>query len=474
MIEEAPPPSDTAHDAEKDSVKFTFDEELPPTPCIKVVGVGGGGGNAVNRMIEADIPGMEFAAVNTDVQALRVSRSPTKLQLGAQLTQGYGAGSDHKIGRNAALEDTERLIELLSGADMVFVTAGLGGGTGTGAAPVVASLAKEMGALTIAVVTKPFAFEGARRMEVAEQGLAELAETVDTVITIPNEYLLAHVENGTSFFEAFRIADDILLQAVRGISDIVTIPGIVNCDFADIRTVMLGMGYAVVGTATHSGENAAIEAARAAIAGPLLENADIGGARGILINITGSSRLGLHEVHGASTIIQQAANENANIIFGVAENDSMGENVKVTVIATGFRNLKEDLDESPGNAAEPEQNIRAAADAFSIAEPAAGDPAPEPERTDAPQFPVSEKFDSPDGESETAPAEEDIDRPAFFRRHFSGAESAAGDPAPEPERTDAPQLPVSEKFDSPGGESETAPARDEDIGRPAFFRRRFK
>ena len=216
MIEEAPPPSDTAHDAEKDSVKFTFDEELPPTPCIKVVGVGGGGGNAVNRMIKADIPGMEFAAVNTDVQALRVSRSPTKLQLGAQLTQGYGAGSDHKIGRNAALEDTERLIELLSGADMVFVTAGLGGGTGTGAAPVVASLAKEMGALTIAVVTKPFAFEGARRMEVAEQGLAELAETVDTVISIPNEYLLAHVENGTSFFEAFRIADDILLQAVRG------------------------------------------------------------------------------------------------------------------------------------------------------------------------------------------------------------------------------------------------------------------
>jgi cell division protein FtsZ len=322
---------------QNEAVKFTFEEDVRPTARIKVVGVGGGGCNAVNRMIEAAVEGVEFAAVNTDEQALRVSRAQIKVQIGSKLTTGRGAGSDPEIGRKAALEDTERLIELLSDSDMVFVTSGLGGGTGTGAAPIVASLAKELGALTVAVVTKPFSFEGAKRMAVAEKGLAELAEVVDTVVTIPNERLLEVVERGTSFFESFRIADNILRQAVQGISDIITIPGIINRDFSDVRTIMHGMGYAVMGTAVAGGSSAAVEAARKAISSPLLEDASIEGARGILINITGSPKLGLHEVHEASTIIQKAADPDANIIFGAILNDSMGDNVKITVIATGFR-----------------------------------------------------------------------------------------------------------------------------------------
>ncbi|MBI3665719.1 MAG: cell division protein FtsZ, partial [Acidobacteria bacterium] len=260
-----------------------------------------------------------------------------KVQIGAKLTKGLGSGSDPGVGRRAALEDTDKLIEVLEGADMVFITAGLGGGTGTGAAPVVASLASELDALTVAVVTKPFAFEGRRRMKQAELGLAELAEMVDTVLIIPNERLLHCVSRGTSFFESFRIADDILRQAVQGISDIIIIPGIINRDFADIKTIMQGMGYAMMGTAVASGENRAVEAARQAISSPLLEGASIDGARGILMNVTGSSSLTLHEVHEASTIIQQAAHEDANIIFGAVENESMGDTVKITVIATGFK-----------------------------------------------------------------------------------------------------------------------------------------
>ena len=322
---------------QNEEVKFTFEEDVRPTARIKVVGVGGGGCNAVNRMIEAAVEGVEFAAINTDEQALRVSRAQIKVQIGSKLTSGRGAGSDPEIGRKAALEDTERLIELLSDSDMVFVTSGLGGGTGTGAAPIVASLAKELGALTVAVVTKPFSFEGGKRMSIAEKGLAELAEVVDTVVTIPNERLLEVVERGTSFFESFRIADNILRQAVQGISDIITIPGIINRDFSDVRTIMHGMGYAVMGTAVAGGSSAAVEAARKAISSPLLEDASIEGARGILINITGSPKLGLHEVHEASTIIQKAADPDANIIFGAILNDSMGDNVKITVIATGFR-----------------------------------------------------------------------------------------------------------------------------------------
>lgn len=333
----APRPQSDRDSADDGPPKYQFEEDLKPTARIKVIGVGGGGCNAVNRMIEAGVEGVQFAAVNTDEQALRVSRAEIKLQIGAKLTAGRGAGSNPEVGRKAALEDTERLIELLSESDMVFVTSGLGGGTGTGAAPIVASLAKELGALTVAVVTKPFLFEGVQRMRVADEGIKELAETVDTVVTIPNERLLEVVERGTSFFEAFNIADDILRQAVQGISDIITIPGIINRDFADVRTIMHGMGYAVMGTAVAGGPSSAVEAARKAVSSPLLEDASIEGARGILINITGSSRLSLHEVHEASTIIQRSADPDANIIFGCVLDEDMGEDVKITVIATGFR-----------------------------------------------------------------------------------------------------------------------------------------
>ena len=319
-----------------ETIKFSFGDEPRGGARIKVLGVGGGGGNAVNRMISVGMEGVEFLVTNTDAQALRQSQAPVKLQIGSKLTKGLGAGANPDLGRRAALEDTDKLIEALEGADMIFVTTGLGGGTGTGAAPIVASLAGELGALVVAVITKPFPFEGRRRMLQAEEGLAALAETVDTVITIPNERLLL-LDRGTSFFEAFHIADDILRQAVQGISDIITIPGIINRDFADVKAVMQGMGYALMGTAVASGENRAVEAANRAIASPLLEDTSIQGAKGILINITGSSDLMLHEVHEASSIIHQAAHEDANIIFGAVLNDEMKDAVKITVIATGFR-----------------------------------------------------------------------------------------------------------------------------------------
>ena len=296
----------------------------------------GGGGNAVNRMIQAGMEGVEFIAANTDVQALKLSQAPVKLQLGVRLTSGLGAGANPDVGRRAALEDSEKIIEALEGADMVFVTAGLGGGTGTGAAPVIASLASEMGILTVAVITRPFAFEGKRRLQQAERGLKELLESVDTMIVIPNEKLLA-VAKDAGFFESFRIADDVLRQGVQGISDIITIPGIINRDFADVKTTMAGMGHAVMGTAVRSGENRAVEAAQAAMASPLLEAGAIDGARGILINITGSSSLKLSEVNEASSLIQSSAHEDANIIFGAVLDERMGDEVKITVIATGFR-----------------------------------------------------------------------------------------------------------------------------------------
>jgi cell division protein FtsZ len=451
MIEEVSPPTDDSKDAKGDSVKFTFDEDLRPSARIKVVGVGGGGCNAVNRMIEEGVEGVQFAAINTDEQALRVSRAQIKLQLGAKLTDGSGAGSDPEVGRNAALEDTERLIELLGDADMVFVTTGLGGGTGTGAAPIVASLAKEMGALTVAIATKPFSFEGARRMEVAQQGLSELVETVDTVVTIPNERLLEYVDRGTSFFESFRIADDILLQAVQGISDIITIPGIINRDFADVRTIMQGMGYAVMGTATRGGSSAAVEAARAAVSSPLLEDASIDGARGILINITGSSRLGLHEVHEASTIIQKAADPNANIIFGAVLNDSMGDDVKITVIATGFRNQRPGNKEfSADNSVVIGQDIRSAArqaaGGFRTGA-AAARPAPTamPEPAD-PTPPIESVTPEPEAASAGLPAS---------TRAAEEAEQFAVNSEPTPA-----EMPVAE------------PVGAENLSRPAFFRRR--
>jgi cell division protein FtsZ len=326
-----------ASDAEVNDLRVDFSDELKHGAKIKVIGVGGGGGNAVNRMIAAKVEGVEFMVANTDLQALEASQAPIKIQLGAKLTKGLGAGANPEIGRRAALEDTEKIIDALEGSDMVFVTAGLGGGTGTGGAPIVACLARELGALTVGVVTKPFAFEGKRRMTQAESGLGELGEAVDTVICIPNERLMQFVDKGTSFFEAFRIADDILRQGVQGISDIITITGIINRDFADIKTIMKGMGYAVMGTAVGEGENRAVEATNRAIASPLLEDASINGAQGILLNITGSSKLTLHEVHEASSIVQKVAAENANIIFGAVHDEAMKDSVKVTVIATGIK-----------------------------------------------------------------------------------------------------------------------------------------
>ena len=333
----------TAKDA---GIRMSFSEELQPAK-IKVIGVGGGGCNAVNRMIRAKVEGVEFITANTDLQALKLSQAPTKLQLGAKLTKGLGAGANPEVGRKAALEDTEKIIEALEGSDMIFITSGLGGGTGSGAAPVVASLASELGALSVAVVTKPFAFEGKRRMLQAEQALQELIGAVDTVIVIPNERLMDTVERGTSFFDAFRIADDILRQAVQGISDIITVPGIINRDFADVKAIMHGQGYAVMGTAIATGTNRAIDAANRAISSPLLEDNSIQGAQGILINISGSSSLTLHEVHEASSVIQKAAHENANIIFGAVMDDSMKDMVKITVIAAGFKEANKKIPQKP-------------------------------------------------------------------------------------------------------------------------------
>ena len=329
-------PPDSLEDKQQDSLRIQYHDETRRNARIKVIGVGGGGNNAINRMIEANVLGVEFISANTDVQALEGSHAPIKLQLGVKLTSGLGAGANPDVGRRAALEDSDKIIEALEGADLVFVTAGLGGGTGTGAAPVIASLASEMGALTIAVVTRPFAFEGKRRAMQAERGLQELLESVDTLIVIPNDKLLTTAKDA-GFFESFRIADDILRQGVQGISDIITIPGVINRDFADVKTTMAGMGYSVMGTAVRSGPDRSKEAAKAAIASPLLEAGAIDGARGILINITGSSSLKLSEVIEASSIIQEAAHEDANIIFGAVLDETLGDEVKFTVIATGFR-----------------------------------------------------------------------------------------------------------------------------------------
>src|SRR5579859_3009297 len=320
----------------QEDIRISFNEDSRSNAKIKVIGVGGGGGNAVNRMINAKLEGVEFVVANTDLQALQMSQAPVKIQLGVKLTSGLGAGANPEVGRKAALEDAHQIIEALEGADMVFVTAGLGGGTGTGAAPIIASLASEMGALTVAVITKPFAFEGKRRLTQAERGLNELLESVDTMIAIPNEKLLAVAQNA-GFFESFRVADDILRQGVQGISDIITIPGIINRDFADVKAIMAGMGHAVMGTAVSRGERRAADAAQCAIASPLLEEGAIDGARGILINITGSNSMKLSEVIEASTIIQNAAHEDANIIFGAVQDERMKDEVKITVIATGFK-----------------------------------------------------------------------------------------------------------------------------------------
>ncbi|HEV2883907.1 MAG TPA: cell division protein FtsZ [Pyrinomonadaceae bacterium] len=327
-----------AQDARLDrGINIFIDDDPPITGArIKVIGIGGGGGNAVNRMIEAGIEGIEFLVANTDLQALKRSKAPIKIQLGSKLTKGLGAGANPNVGREAALEDTDKIIEVLEGADMVFVTTGLGGGTGTGGAPIIASLATELDALTVAVVTKPFQFEGRRRMQQAEHGLRELRECVDTVITIPNERLLHTVTKDSSLADSFGVADDVLRQAVQGISDLITVPGLINLDFADVKSIMAGMGMALMGAGRARGENRAVEATQQAISSPLLEEATIQGAKGVLINITGGPDLTLYEVNTASTIIREAADDDANIIFGAVIDEAMRDEMKITVIATGF------------------------------------------------------------------------------------------------------------------------------------------
>jgi len=314
---------------------------------IKVVGVGGGGGNAVNTMIAAGLQGVDFMTANTDAQALKANLASVKLQLGAAFTKGLGAGGNPEVGRKAATEDLERIREMLTGADMVFVTAGMGGGTGTGGAPVVARVARELGALTVGVVTKPFHFEGKKRGRQAEDGMRELKANVDTLIAIPNQRLLAVAGRNMSILETFKKADDVLLQAVRGISDLITVHGLINLDFNDVRTIMSEMGMALMGAATASGEDRAVEAAQKAISSPLLEDVSIQGARGVLINITGGPDLTIHEVNEAATLIQEEADDEANIIFGAVIDESLNDQIRITVIATGFGEPREEVKRPP-------------------------------------------------------------------------------------------------------------------------------
>jgi len=382
---------------------------------IKVIGVGGGGGNAVNRMIQAGIKGIEFLVANTDVQAMRTSLAPVKLQIGGKLTKGLGAGANPDVGKQAALEDTDRILEALSGADMIFITTGMGGGTGTGAAPIIASLAAELGALTVAVVTKPFGFEGKRRRVQAEHGIRALRDSVDTLITIPNERLLNFVERGTSLSDAFKIADDILRQAVQGISDLITVPGEINLDFADVKTIMHGMGMALMGTGVSSGEHRAVEAAQRAISSPLLEEASIEGAKGVLINVTGGNDMTLFEVHEAASVIQEAADEEANIIFGTVIDPRMKDEIKVTVIATGFDSATKGLLNSRGESLSANTGQRGSSP-----------PAPP-----APLYrPFAPREIAAQHEAEPAQAqigaEGEIYDPPFFRRGASRADGSGG------------------------------------------------
>jgi cell division protein FtsZ len=382
-----------------DNLKYEIEEESRPGARIKVIGVGGGGCNAVARLVRDGLGGVEFYAMDTDAQALSACVAPHKLQLGAKLTKGLGAGSDASCGREAALENTDDIVEALQGSDMVFVAAGLGGGTGTGALPVIASLAKELDALTVAVVTRPFAFEGPHREAMAREGLETLAACVDAVMTIPNDRLLALVPAGASFFDAFKAADDMLRQAVEGVSDIINSTGAINRDFSDIKAAMTGMGYAMIGTATASGEGAAVEAARQAINCPLLEDTRIAGARRVLVNITGSNKLGFHQVNDACTLVREAAHSpELRLNFGVIMDESMGDSVKVTVIATGVR----------------QENAAAAQPEAAVAENLLP-PAPVPAEA-APPEQAAAAAEEPEAETGSAGDPEDLDTPAYLRQ----------------------------------------------------------
>ncbi|MCR4430063.1 MAG: cell division protein FtsZ [Tepidanaerobacteraceae bacterium] len=317
-----------------------FEVELEQFANIKVIGIGGGGNNAINRMIDSGLKGVEFISVNTDAQALYLSKADKKIQIGEKLTKGLGAGANPEIGRKAAEESKNEIEEVLKGADMIFVTAGMGGGTGTGAAPVIAEISKNLGILTVGVVTKPFAFEGKKRMANAEMGIANIKNSVDTLITIPNDRLLSIAEKKTSMIDAFRMADDVLRQGVQGISDLIAVPGLINLDFADVRTIMMGTGLAHMGIGKGTGDNRAVEAAKQAISSPLLETS-IEGAKGVLLNITGGSNLGLLEVNEAAELISSAADPEANIIFGAVIDEKLQDEIRITVIATGFEQFKE-------------------------------------------------------------------------------------------------------------------------------------
>lgn len=428
-------------DSKLDALKFEIADDTPAGTRIKVIGVGGAGCNAASRMYRDGIGGVDFYALDTDRQALNSSPIPNKLLIGAKVTNGLGSGADPGIGKQAALEDTERIIEILEGADMVFLSVGMGGGTGTGAAPVIASLAKELNALTVCIATKPFAFEGAKRMRAADKGVEDLASTVDTLIQIPNERLTTMVPKGTSLIEAFRVADDVLRQAVIGISDIMNTPGLINRDFSDIRAIMQGMGYAMMGTATAKGSNAAVDAAKAAISSPFFEEGGIKGARGILINVTASSAISLHDIHDACSLIRNASdNEDVQVDFGFVMEEGMSDDVKVTVIATGFP-------PAPAKTEEPKikRPVKAAASApaseLSPAPTRREEPEPLPAAAAAPLPPVAappavpaapvaaavaaEPLFQEEPEAEPAPAQpldepqkvvDDLDVPAFLRR----------------------------------------------------------
>jgi cell division protein FtsZ len=407
-------------DGSDDLLDFEQGTKLQAT--IKVIGVGGGGGNALNTMIASGLAGVEFIAANTDAQALNHSRATVRVQLGNEVTRGLGCGANPDKGRDSALEARDRLRELLIGADMVFVTAGLGGGTGTGAAPIVAEVAREVGALTVAVVTKPFLFEGRVRQRHAERGLDELHRVVDTLITIPNQRLLAVAGKNTKMKDAFRLADDVLLGAVRGISELITGHGLINLDFNDVRAIMNEMGMALMGTGTAKGETRAVEAARAAISNPLLEDLSMEGARGVLINFTGGSDMTLHEVEEAAKLIQESSHEDANIIFGAVIDDTLEAELRVTVIATGLddgrvgRGRDRDLRERPsefGNVRPLRGEARPAAPVAEIVEEA-----PEPEVAIAPPRAAAPKTDPVQEElgGFASPFEDEYDEPAFLRR----------------------------------------------------------
>ncbi|HUQ95602.1 MAG TPA: cell division protein FtsZ [Bryobacteraceae bacterium] len=401
-----------------DPLKFEIQEETRAGTTIKVIGVGGGGCNAAGRMYRDGMPGVEFYAINSDRQALQESPIPNKLLIGQKITGGLGAGSDPNVGRDAALEDTERIIEILDGADMVFVAAGMGGGTGTGAAPVVASLAKELNALTVAIVTKPFLFEGSRRMKMAEKGLSDLSATVDTLIPIPNERLTTLAPKGTTLLDSFRLADDVLRQAVSGINDIMNTPGLINRDFSDIRAIMQGMGYAMMGSATAKGENAAVDAAKKAIHCPMLDGGDLRGARAILINITSSSGISLHDVNEACMLIRAAtSNDDLQVNFGIVMNESMGDEVKVSVIATGFQpEVKKEAPPSRvGFFSTPQPVFRE--QEFSPRIDMALDPEPAPEHNIQPEpQPAHAMAVLASANSSHEESTEDMEVPAFLRR----------------------------------------------------------